>query len=248
MVNTRPTISLEDMAKAGVHFGHHTSKWHPRMKEYIYGSRNSIHIIDLNTTKEKLEVALDFISETVASGKDILFVSTKKQAIPIVKSIAEETGMPYMVRRWVGGIFTNFKAINKRVKQLVVLEEKLEANELKAYTKKERKVFGDKVEKGNKIFAGVKDLKTLPGAIFVQDIMKDALAIKEAQDLNIPVIALADTNVNPELVNYVIPANDDAISSIQYIYGLVSQVIVDAKAKRVAPAKEVTESKTTNKE
>jgi small subunit ribosomal protein S2 len=245
MVNTRPTISLEDMAKAGVHFGHHTSKWHPKMKDYIYGSKNSIHIIDLNTTKEKLETALEFISETVASGKDILFVSTKKQAIPIVKSIADETGMPYMVRRWVGGIFTNFKAINKRVKQLVVLEEKLEANQLKAYTKKERKVFSDKVEKGNKIFAGVKDLRGLPGAVFVQDIMKDSLAIKEARDLNIPVIALADTNANPELVNYVIPANDDAISSIQYIYGLVAQTITEAKSKRVAPA---TENKSNNKE
>jgi small subunit ribosomal protein S2 len=242
MVNTRPTISLEDMAKAGVHFGHHTSKWHPKMKDYIYGSKNSIHIIDLNVTKEKLETALDFISETVASGKDILFVSTKKQAIPIVKNIAEETGMPYMVRRWVGGIFTNFKAINKRVKQLVVLEEKLEANQLKAYTKKERKVFSDKVEKGNKIFAGVKDLRGLPGAVFVQDIMKDALAIKEAQDLNIPVIALADTNANPQLVNYVIPANDDAISSIEYIYGLVAKTIIDAKAKRV---NSVTDNKST---
>ena len=215
------------------------------MKDYIYGSKNSIHIIDLNTTKEKLETALDFISETVASGKDILFVSTKKQAIPIVRSIADETGMPYMVRRWVGGIFTNFKAINKRVKQLVVLEEKLEANQLKAYTKKERKVFSDKVEKGNKIFAGVKDLRGLPGAVFVQDIMKDSLAIKEARDLNIPVIALADTNANPELVNYVIPANDDAISSIQYIYGLVAQTITEAKSKRVALA---TDNKSNNKE
>ncbi|MEX0597959.1 MAG: 30S ribosomal protein S2 [Candidatus Paceibacterota bacterium] len=245
MVNTRPTISLEDMAKAGVHFGHHTSKWHPKMKDYIYGSKNSIHIIDLNTTKDKLETALDFISETVASGKDILFVSTKKQAIPIVRAIAEETGMPYMVRRWVGGIFTNFKAINKRVKQLVVLEDKLEANQMKSYTKKERKVFSDKVEKGNKLFAGVKDLRGLPGAVFVQDIMKDSLAIKEARDLNIPVIALADTNVNPELVNYIIPANDDAVSSIQYIYGLVSKTITDAKTKRVAP---VADDKTTNKD
>lgn len=245
MVNTRPTIFLEDMAKAGVHFGHHTSKWNPKMQDYIYGSKNSIHIIDLNTTKENLEKSLDFIYETVASGKDILFVSTKKQAIPIVKNIAEETSMPYMVRRWVGGIFTNFKAINKRVKQLVVLEEKLEANQLKAYTKKERKVFSDKVEKGNKIFAGVKDLRGLPGAVFVQDIMKDSLAIKEARDLNIPVIALADTNVNPELVNYAIPANDDAISSIQYIYDLVAKTITEAKAKRVAP---ITDNKSTNKE
>jgi small subunit ribosomal protein S2 len=238
MVNTHSTISLDDMAKAGVHLGHHTSKWHPKMKDYIYGNKNSIHIIDLNTTKEKLENTLDFIAETVASGKDILFVSTKKQATPIVRSIAEETGMPYMVRRWVGGIFTNFKSINKRVKQLVTLEEKLQNNQLKSYTKKERKVFSDKVEKGNKIFAGVKDLKGLPGAVFVQDIMKDALAIKEARDLNIPVIALADTNTNPELVNYAIPANDDAISSIKYIYNLVGQTIIEAKSKRVATAKD----------
>lgn len=245
MANTSPTISLEDMVKAGVHLGHHTSKWHPKMKNYIYGSKNSIHIIDLNTTKEKLEIALNFISEIVASGKDILFVSTKKQAIPVVKNVAEEVGMPYMVRRWVGGVFTNFKIVNKRVKQLIVLEEKLEANELKSYTKKERKVFADKVEKGNKVFAGIKDLKSLPGAVFVQDVIKDALAIKEAKDLNIPVIALTDTNADPELVNYAIPANDDAVSSIKYIYNLVGQTITDAKAKRLVKAKE---NKVNNKE
>jgi small subunit ribosomal protein S2 len=231
------------MAKAGVHLGHHTSKWNPKMREYIYGSKNSIHIIDLNITKEKLEIALDFIYETVSSGKDILFVSTKKQAIPVVKSTAEETGMPYMVRRWVGGIFTNFKTVGKRVKQLIVLEEKLQANELKAYTKKERKVFADKVEKGNKIFAGIKDLKSLPGAIFVEDVIKDSLAIKEAKDLNIPVIALSDTNANPELVNYAIPANDDAVSSIKYIYDLVAKVILEAKSKRI-----VADNKANNKE
>jgi small subunit ribosomal protein S2 len=234
MSNIRTTISLEDMVKAGVHLGHHTSKWHPKMQDYIYGSKNSIHIIDLNTTKEKLELALDFIFETVASGKDILFVSTKKQAIPVVKNVAEEAEMPYMVRRWVGGIFTNFKTVNKRVKQLVVLEEKLANNELKSYTKKERKVFSDKVEKGNKIFAGIKDMKSLPGAVFVQDVIKDALAIKEAQDLNIPVIALTDTNANPESVNYAIPANDDAVSAIKYIYDLVGKTIIEAKSKRVA--------------
>jgi small subunit ribosomal protein S2 len=245
MANTLPTISLDDMAKAGVHFGHHTSKWHPKMQNYIYGSKNSIHIIDLNSTKEKLEIALDFISQTVASGKDILFVATKKQSIPVVKSVAEEVGMPYMVRRWVGGVFTNFKTVNKRVKQLIVLEEKLEADELKSYTKKERKVFADKVEKGNKVFAGIKDLKSLPGAVFVQDVIKDYLAIKEAQDLNIPVIALTDTNANPELVNYAIPANDDAISSIQYIYNLVGQAITTAKDKRVAT---ILENKSNNEE
>jgi small subunit ribosomal protein S2 len=239
MANTRSTISLDEMVKAGVHLGHHTSKWHPKMKDYIYGSKNSIHIIDLNQTKEKLEIALDFISETVSSGKDILFVATKKQAIPIVRDIAEETGMPYMVRRWVGGIFTNFKAITKRVKQLVVLEEKLQANELQSYTKKERKVFGDKVEKGNKLFAGVKDVRGLPGAVFVQDVVKDSLAIKEAHDLKIPVIALSDTNANPELVDYAIPANDDAVSSIKYIYTLVGKTIEEAKAKRTVATSEL---------
>lgn len=234
MANTRSTISLEDMVKAGVHLGHHTSKWHPKMKDFIYGSKNSIHIIDLSITKVQLESALDFIFETVSSGKDILFVATKKQAVPIVKIVAEETAMPYMVRRWVGGIFTNFKIINKRVKQLVGLEQKLALNELQSYTKKERKVFGDKVEKGNKLFAGVKDIKGLPGAIFVQDVMKDALAIKEAHDLAIPVIALTDTNVNPELVDYAIPANDDAVTSIEYIYTMVKETIIEAKAKRVS--------------
>ncbi len=234
MANTRSTISLEDMVKAGVHLGHHTSKWHPKMKDFIYGSKNSIHIIDLSITKVQLESALDFIFETVSSGKDILFVATKKQAVPIVKTVAEETAMPYMVRRWVGGIFTNFKIINKRVKQLVGLEQKLALNELQSYTKKERKVFGDKVEKGNKLFAGVKDIKGLPGAIFVQDVMKDALAIKEAHDLRIPVIALTDTNVNPELVDYAIPANDDAVTSIEYIYTMVKETIIEAKAKRVS--------------
>lgn len=234
MANIRSTISLEDMVKAGVHLGHHTSKWHPKMKDFIYGSKNSIHIIDLSITKVQLESALDFIFETVSSGKDILFVATKKQAVPIVKTVAEETAMPYMVRRWVGGIFTNFKIINKRVKQLVGLEQKLALNELQSYTKKERKVFGDKVEKGNKLFAGVKDIKGLPGAIFVQDVMKDALAIKEAHDLRIPVIALTDTNVNPELVDYAIPANDDAVTSIEYIYTMVKETIIEAKAKRVS--------------
>ena len=246
MANTRSTISLDDMAKAGVHLGHHTSKWHPKMNDYIYGSKNSIHIIDLNQTKEKLEIALDFIAETVASGKDILFVTTKKQAIPVVKDMAEANEMPYMVRRWVGGVFTNFKTITKRVKQLVVLEEKLEANELKSYTKKERKVFRDKVEKGNKIFAGVKNLKSLPGAVFVQDVVKDSLAIKEAHDLNIPVIALTDTNANPELVDYAIPANDDAVTSIKYIYDIVGKTIAEAKSKRTAIASS-TEKSANNK-
>jgi len=225
-------ISLEQMSKAGVHLGHHKSKWHPKMRDYIYGAKSNIHIIDLEQTEQKLQEALKFLEKTIASGKDILFISTKKQANPIIKKIALETEMPYVIKRWVGGTFSNFRIITKRVRQLVQLEEKLEKGKLESYTKKERKVFSDRVIKGNKLFEGLKDMKSLPGAIFVQDISRDYLAIKEARDLKIPVIALADTNVNPSLVDYAIPANDDGVASVSYIYGLVREVIIKAKSER----------------
>lgn len=225
-------ISLEQMSKSGVHLGHHKSKWHPKMKDYIYGSKSNIHIIDLEQTEKKLQEALTFLDKVVSSGKDVLFISTKKQANPIIKLIALETGMPYVIKRWVGGTFSNFRVITKRVRQLVQLEDKLEKGKLESYTKKERKVFSDRVMKGNKLFEGLKDMKALPGVIFVQDISRDYLAIKEARDLKIPVIALADTNVNPNLVDYAIPANDDGVSSINYIYGLVRDVVIKSKLSR----------------
>lgn len=225
-------ISLEQMSKAGVHLGHHKSKWHPKMKDYIYGAKSNIHIIDLEQTEQKLQEALKFLDKIISSGKDVLFISTKKQANPIIKMIALETDMPYVIKRWVGGTFSNFRIITKRVRQLVQLEEKLEKGKLESYTKKERKVFSDRVIKGNKLFEGLKDMKALPGAIFVQDISRDYLAIKEARDLKIPVIALADTNVNPNLVDYAIPANDDGVASVSYIYGLVKEVIMKAKSER----------------
>lgn len=236
-------VSLQEMVKAGVHLGHHTSKWHPKMEQYLYGSKNNLHIINLEVTQEKMDEAFELITKVVSSGKDVLFVATKKQVVPIVKEAAEATEMPYAVKRWVGGTFTNFKNVSKRIKQLVQLEEKLATGKLESYTKKERKVFGDKVEKGNKLFQGLKNLKTLPGAVFVEDITRDHLAIKEAHDMGIPVIALADSNVNPEMVDYPIPANDDAVSSVGLIYAAVAEVINEAKKARKAP-----EAKTEKKE
>ena len=225
-------VSLQEMVKAGVHIGHHASKWHPKMAQYIHGSKNKLHIINLEQTQIKLDEALDFIEKTVASGKDITFVATKKQVVPIVREAAEASEMPYAVKRWVGGTFTNFKIISKRMKQLVQLEEKLAAGQLQTHTKKERKVFQDKVDKGNKLFAGLKGMRGLPGAVLVEDVSRDTLAIKEAHDMGIPVIGLTDTNTNPELVDYPIPANDDAVSSVKLIYAAITATIVEAKAQR----------------
>lgn len=233
MSNTEHSFSLHDMAKAGVHVGHHTSKWHPKMKPFIYGSRNKFHVINLENTSKLLQEALTKIEEIVSSGKDITFVATKKHVVPLVQESAAEAEMPYVVKRWVGGVFTNRKVISKRIKQLKQLEEKLAQGKLQSYTKKERKVFQDKVEKGNKLFAGLKNMKGLPGAIFVEDVNRDILAIKEARTVGIPVIGLVDTNTNPELVDYPIPANDDALSSVSYIYQQVVETIKESKKKQV---------------
>ena len=232
MSNTEHSFSLHDMAKAGVHVGHHTSKWHPKMKPFIYGSRNKFHVINLENTSVLLQEALTKIEDIVSSGKDVTFVATKKHVVPLVKESALEAEMPYVVKRWVGGVFTNRKVISKRVKQLKQLEDKLAQGKLQSYTKKERKVFQDKVEKGNKLFEGLKNMKGLPGAIFVEDVNRDILAIKEARTVGIPVIGLVDTNTNPELVDYPIPANDDALSSVSYIYQRVVEVIKESKKKR----------------
>ncbi len=244
-------VSLQEMVKAGVHIGHHTSKWHPKMAQYIHGSKNKLHIINLEQTQVKLDEALEFIDKIVASGKDITFVATKKQVVSIVKESAEESQMPYAVKRWVGGTFTNYKVIAKRMKQLVQLEDKLAAGQLQTHTKKERKVFQDKVDKGNKLFAGLKGMRGLPGAVIVEDVSRDALAIKEAHDMGIPVIGLTDTNTNPELVDYPIPANDDAVSSVKLIYGVITATIIEAKAKRKAKgaeASKATDAVSTEKE
>lgn len=222
-------LNTEEMVQSGLHFGHKTSRTHPKMKNFIYGVRNTIHIIDVEKTKEKFEEALKFIRGLKEENKVILFVGTKIQARDLVKNFAKECNLPFVVNRWLGGIFTNFEVIKKRVENFKELERKRASGELDKYTKKERAKFDKKIKDLEMKFGGIKDLNQLPDAIFALDMRKDELAIKEAKKKGIKVVAIADTDVDPSLVDYPIPANDDAIPAIKYILDKVKEVILNKK-------------------
>jgi len=224
-------LNVEEMAQSGLHFGHKISKIHPKMKPYIYGIRNSVHILDLEKTKEKFEEALKFIQELIKEKKTLLLVGTKIQIKDLVKSIAKECNLPYVNERWLGGTFTNFETIKKRVEYFKDLERKKSAGELEKYTKKERAKINQELKNLEINFGGIKELSKLPDIIFVVDMKKDFLAIKEAKKKNIKVIGIADTNIDPELADYPILANDDAISSVKYILEKVKEVILKVKAE-----------------
>ena len=217
--------SLEEMLKAGVHFGHRSSKWNAKMKEYIHTTRNKVHIIDLEKTEKKLKNALEFINEIKEKKGTIIFVGTKVAAKDITKQTAEEVGMPYVIERWIGGTLTNFKVISKRLEHIRDLESKEKEGELKKYTKKEQHEFNVEIQKLNRYFGGIKEITKLPDALFVIDASKEKLAIKEAKMKNIPVVGLCDTNSDPTTVDYPIPVNDDAISSLKLILGAVVKVL-----------------------
>ena len=225
------SLDAQEMLKAGLHFGHRTSRIHPKMEGFVYGIRNSIHIIDLEKTKEKFEKALGFIDSLVSEGKTILFVGTKIQWKELVQKAAEEIEFPYVVERWLGGTFSNFETIKKRVSYFKELEERKKSGELDKYSQKERADFEKELQELNLKFGGIKNMEKLPDTIFVLDMKKDALAIREARRAGIKVIGVADTNVDPFLADFVIPANDDAISSIKYILEKVKEVIQKAKSK-----------------
>lgn len=225
--------NLEDMAQAGLHLGHRTSKTHPKMQTYIFGIRNDIHIIDVEKTAEKLKEALEFIKKLISEGKTLFLVGTKIQAKNLVKEAGKETGLPYVAERWLGGTFTNFDTIKKRLAFFKELERKKEKGELEKYTKKERAKINQKLQDLEKKFGGIKELEKLPDAIFVLDMKKDGLAIKEAATKKIAVIAIADTNVDPTPADYVIPANDDAVSSVKYILEKVKEVIKKAQSEKI---------------
>lgn len=218
-------FSLEEMAEAGLHLGHKASKVHPKMKPYIYGVRSTIHIIDLEKTAKKMEEALSFVSKIVSEGETLLLVGTKVQAREPVKELAEKYDLPYVVERWPGGLFTNFKFIKKRADYLKDLEEKKKKGEFEKYTKKEQIELGREIERLETKFGGIKNLESLPEAIFVLDMKKDNLAIREAKKKGVKVVAVADTNVDPTPADYVIPASDDALSSIQYILSKVEKAL-----------------------
>ena len=221
-------ISMKQLLEAGVHFGHQTRRWNPKMAPYIFTERNGIYIIDLQKTVKKAEEAYNFIREVSEAGKDVIFVGTKKQAQEAVKEQAERSGMYYVNNRWLGGMLTNFATIKTRIERLKELE-RMEADGTldTAYTKKEAANFRKELAKLSKNLTGIKDMKEVPQAIFVVDCKKETLALVEAANLGIPVFAMIDTNVDPDLVTYPIPANDDAIRSVKLISSVIANAIIE---------------------
>ncbi|HYG84189.1 MAG TPA: 30S ribosomal protein S2 [Verrucomicrobiae bacterium] len=227
------TVDVKALLEAGLHFGHKTSRWHPKMAPYIHSKRQDSHIIDLIKTAEGLEKALAFMAEVVASGKLVLFVGTKRQAKDLVKAAAEEVGQPYVTERWLGGALTNVTTVAARVKHLKSLEKRMDSGELaNRYNKLEVQRFQEEIEDLNNKYGGIKDLNGKPGALFVIDVTAEQNAIREAKKLNIPVIALVDTNANPTPIDYIIPGNDDAIKGIQLVLDYAKQAITEATARR----------------
>lgn len=225
------TVSMKDMLEAGVHFGHQKSRWNPKMAPYIFTERNGVHIFDLAKTEEGLKEASAFVRSIASNGGSILFVGTKKQAQAIVKEAAEKAGMPYITERWMGGMLTNFSTMQSQVRNLKKIVEKIEKNDFA--TKKQLIMAQKQVEKVESVLGGVKEMKKLPDAVFVVDVVRESNAITEARKLNIPVIAIVDTNANPDLIDYVVPGNDDAVKSIQTLVGEIQDVISSNKPLEV---------------
>lgn len=225
------TVSMKDMLEAGVHFGHQKSRWNPKMAPYIFTERNGVHIFDLAKTEEGLKEASAFVRSIASNGGSILFVGTKKQAQAIVKESAVKAGMPYITERWMGGMLTNFSTMQSQIRNLKKIVERIEKNDFA--TKKQLIMAQKHVEKVESVLGGVKDMKKLPDAVFVVDVVRESNAITEARKLNIPVIAIVDTNANPDLIDYVVPGNDDAVKSIQTLVGEIQDVISSNKPLEV---------------
>ncbi|HDN59719.1 MAG: 30S ribosomal protein S2 [Candidatus Neomarinimicrobiota bacterium] len=223
-------ITFDVLWKSGAHFGHLRSKWNPKMKDYIFAEKNGIHIIDLKKTQKCLSEALRFIRETVRNGGNVLFVGTKKQAKEIVQKEADRCGMFYVVERWLGGTLTNFQTIKKSIRRLQELEELKKSGYGDTYTKKERLSLEREREKLSILHRGIRDMRFLPDALVVVDAAYEETAVKEANRLAIPVVAIVDTNGDPTMVDYPIPANDDSIQTIQLIVGAIADAIIEAKS------------------
>ncbi|OGZ99463.1 MAG: 30S ribosomal protein S2 [Candidatus Sungbacteria bacterium RIFCSPLOWO2_12_FULL_41_11] len=220
---------IEEMIKAGVHFGHSKTKRDPAMSQYIFGTRNNVEIIDLVQTKEKLKQSLDFIKNLASKGKTILLVGTQPAAKKVIEETGEEANMPKVSLRWIGGTLTNFKVISKRIETLERLEKEKATGEFEKYTKKERLKLEEKIIHLKENFDGLRLLKSIPDAVFVVNIVHDDLPVKEASRIKIPVIALCDTNSNPKLVAYPIPSNDDALPAVRYMMGRIKEAIIEGK-------------------
>ena len=222
-------VAMKQLLEAGVHFGHQTRRWDPKMAEYIFQARNGIHIIDLQKTSKKLDEAYAFIKEQAEEGKTVLFVGTKKQAQECVKEAAEKSGMYYIDQRWLGGMLTNFGTIQKRIQRLKDLEAMAEDGTFDILPKKEVILLKKEMEKLERNLGGIKDMDKLPGVIFLVDPKKERIAILEAKKLGIPVVGLVDTNCNPEELDYPIPGNDDAIRAVKLIADVMANAVIEGK-------------------
>jgi small subunit ribosomal protein S2 len=233
-----PTVSMRQLLEAGVHFGHQTRRWNPKMRPFIFAERNGIHIIDLAQTVKHLESSLDFVRETVARGEYVLFVGTKKQAQEPIAQEAQRAGQPFVNKRWLGGMLTNFTTIKKRISLLEQLEARQQAGDFERMTKKEAAKLTDEMTKLTLTVGGMRKMKRVPGAVFIIDPHRERIAVTEANKLEVPVVATGDTNVDPDEIDHIIPANDDAIRSIRLLCNLIAEACIEGQRERAARAVE----------
>lgn len=239
---------LQTMLKKAVHFGHRSFKWNPKMAPFLYGIHNGIHIIDLRKSVVSLEIAREKVSSLIKEGKTILMVSTKPQASNLIKESAERCGMPYVTQKWMSGLLTNYDTIKKRIQYLKKLKEDEKSGEFEKYTKKEALNLRKTIAKLEKALGGVASMSSLPHAVFIADIVKDKIAVKEAKKLGIPTIGIVDSNADPYSVDIAIPGNDDAILSLEYLIGQIEEVIVESKGHVKKSQDELEKSNSSKKE
>jgi len=240
-----PRVTIDELLNAGVHFGHLTRRWNPKMREYIFMQRNGIYIIDLKKSQECIDQACEAIQKIVRQGEKVLFVGTKKQAKDIVKFHAQQSGQFYINERWLGGTLTNFNTIKKRIRHLHNLEKKEIDGTYDSITKKEILYIERQKGKLLKVLSGITDMNKLPGAVFIADINKDVIAVNEARKLDIPIFAIIDTNCDPDGVTYPIPGNDDSYKSIELVTRIISDAVLEASVKESAPVEAVETAETT---
>ena len=237
-----PVVTMKELLESGVHFGHRTHRWHPKMKPYIFTERNNIHIIDLEQTLNELERAYALVRDIVAEGGSVLFVGTKRQAQDIIIQEATRCGMPHVTHRWLGGTLTNWSTIRQRVNELKRLERMRDQGEFEVLTKKEALEQNRKIERLELLFSGIRDMDNLPDILFVVDVSREDTAVHEANILGIPVVAMVDTNCDPRNIDYVIPSNDDAIRAIKLIVSKIADAVLEGKAMRKDEEEEIPET------
>ena len=237
-----PVVTMKQLLEAGVHFGHRVRRWNPKMKPYIFTERNGIHIIDLQQTMTRLDQAYKLVRDTVAEGGIVLFAGTKKQAQEIIRFEAERCGMPYVNDRWLGGTLTNFRTIRQRIDHMIELEQRRDNGELEALPKKEALLLTREIEKLNRRLGGLRTMRRLPDLLFLIDVRRENIAVQEANRLGIPIVAMVDTNCDPDPIDYVIPSNDDAIRAIKLITSKIADAALEGRQIRAVTAAEEEEA------